>query len=95
MLIEADTLFAAGKERVSYLEALIETNGYNRYTYEGVAEHLKIQEQVQAILDAPDPDETQDAPDKIKNFKDGQGIKSGEEPTGGDSVDGSEAKTTP
>ncbi|NET91564.1 MAG: M48 family metalloprotease [Kamptonema sp. SIO1D9] len=33
-------------ERIYNLEKLILTNGYNRYTYEGVARHLEIQKQV-------------------------------------------------
>lgn len=58
------------KKRVSYLEELIETNGYNRYTYEGVAEHLKIQERVQAILNAPEEERKQKTlDDEIKDLK--------------------------
>ncbi len=37
-------------ERVSYLEDLIQTNGYNRYAYEGVSRHAKIQAKVKQIL---------------------------------------------
>ncbi|HEY9692477.1 MAG TPA: M48 family metalloprotease [Oculatellaceae cyanobacterium] len=37
-------------ERISYLEDLIVTNGYNRFAYEGVTRHTKIQEKVKQIL---------------------------------------------
>ncbi len=39
-----------GSERVRYLEALITTNGYNRYAYEGVASHQKIKDRVKQIM---------------------------------------------
>ncbi|MFP4121469.1 MAG: M48 family metalloprotease [Coleofasciculus sp.] len=38
------------EERISNIETLIERNGYNRYTYEGVARHLEIQERVAQLL---------------------------------------------
>ena len=38
------------EERVSYLENLIVTNGYDRYAYEGVLEHSKIQEKVVKLM---------------------------------------------
>ncbi|MEQ8540892.1 MAG: M48 family metalloprotease [Coleofasciculus sp. D1-CHI-01] len=38
------------EERISNIETLIERNGYNRYTYEGVARHLQIQERVAQLL---------------------------------------------
>ncbi len=38
------------KERISNIESLIESNGYNRYTYEGVSRHLEIQKQVAELL---------------------------------------------
>lgn len=38
------------EDRVAYLEALIEEQGYNRYTYEGVERHLAIQERVRSLL---------------------------------------------
>ena len=37
-------------ERVSYLEELITTNGYNRYAYEGVAKHQQIKDKVKQIM---------------------------------------------
>ncbi|NEP84749.1 MAG: M48 family metalloprotease, partial [Okeania sp. SIO3B3] len=37
-------------ERVRYLEELIVNNGYNRYAYEGVVYHGKIQAQAKALL---------------------------------------------
>ncbi len=37
-------------ERVRYLETLITENGYNRYAYEGIEEHQRIQELVRAQL---------------------------------------------
>ncbi|MEQ9354910.1 M48 family metalloprotease [Coleofasciculus chthonoplastes] len=37
-------------ERISNIETLIERNGYNRYTYEGVARHLEIQARVAQLL---------------------------------------------
>ncbi|GAB4366552.1 MAG: hypothetical protein Kow00121_04060 [Elainellaceae cyanobacterium] len=37
-------------ERMRNLEELIEQNGYNRYTYEGVARHQAIQERVNRLL---------------------------------------------
>lgn len=37
-------------ERVRYLETLITENGYNRYAYEGIAEHQRIQKLVRAQL---------------------------------------------
>ncbi|MEQ8969296.1 MAG: M48 family metalloprotease [Coleofasciculus sp. C1-SOL-03] len=38
------------EERISNIETLIERNGYNRYTYEGVARHLEIQARVAQLL---------------------------------------------
>ncbi|NET57947.1 MAG: M48 family metalloprotease [Symploca sp. SIO2E6] len=38
-------------ERLGNLETIIERNGYNRYTYEGVERHLAIQERVAQLLD--------------------------------------------
>ncbi len=38
------------KERTRNLETLIERNGYNRYTYQGVARHLEIQKRVAELL---------------------------------------------
>ncbi|MEH1840324.1 MAG: M48 family metalloprotease [Nostoc sp.] len=40
-----------GKERVSYLEDLITRSNYNRYAYEGVERHLKIQARVKKLLE--------------------------------------------
>ena len=40
----------APANRVSYLENLIERNGYNRYAYEGVARHAQINERVKKLL---------------------------------------------
>ncbi|MEB3338691.1 MAG: M48 family metalloprotease [Leptolyngbyaceae bacterium] len=37
-------------ERISYLENLIDRNGYNRYAYEGVAKHAAIKTQVKKLL---------------------------------------------
>ncbi|WP_293137509.1 M48 family metalloprotease [Okeania sp. SIO3I5] len=37
-------------ERVRYLEELIVNNGYNRYAYEGVVSHAKIQSKAKALL---------------------------------------------
>jgi predicted Zn-dependent protease len=39
----------APDERVAYLQQIVETGGYNRYAYEGVASHLAIQTQIMAI----------------------------------------------
>jgi predicted Zn-dependent protease len=39
-----------GRERVSYLENLISSTGYNRYAYEGVARHKDIQARVKQLL---------------------------------------------
>ncbi len=39
-----------GNERVRYLENLISQNQYNRYTYEGVARHMDIQQKAKQIL---------------------------------------------
>ncbi|MDX2099005.1 MAG: M48 family metalloprotease [Leptolyngbyaceae cyanobacterium bins.59] len=39
-------------ERIAYLEALIESNGYNRYAYEGVEKHNQAKTQVIALLNA-------------------------------------------
>ena len=38
-------------ERVSYLETLIQRNGYNRYAYEGVARHAELQARVKKLLE--------------------------------------------
>lgn len=38
------------EERVSYLENIIVTNGYNRYAYEGVSSHREIQEKVAQLM---------------------------------------------
>jgi predicted Zn-dependent protease len=36
--------------RVRYLEALIQQNGYNRYAYEGVEQHARIQQRIRELL---------------------------------------------
>ncbi|WP_424102139.1 M48 family metalloprotease [Moorena producens] len=38
------------KERINNLEVIINKNGYNRYTYEGVEKHLEIQKRVAQLL---------------------------------------------
>ncbi|PSB67020.1 peptidase M48 Ste24p [filamentous cyanobacterium CCP1] len=40
------------RERIRNIETLIEENGYNRYTYEGVERHWQIRERVNQILAA-------------------------------------------
>lgn len=40
----------ATKDRVRYLEELIQTNGYDRYVYEGVARHAQMKEKVKKLL---------------------------------------------
>lgn len=40
--------------RVEYLETLIERNGYNRYSYEGIESHRAIQERVRELLERKD-----------------------------------------
>ncbi|MEL7004070.1 MAG: M48 family metalloprotease, partial [Bacteroidota bacterium] len=35
--------------RISYLEALIQQNGYNRYAYEGVESHARIQQRIRQL----------------------------------------------
>lgn len=40
----------ATKDRVRYLEELIQTNGYNRYAYEGVARHTQMKTKVKKLL---------------------------------------------
>lgn len=37
-------------DRIRYVEELIQRNGYNRYTYEGVARHAEIKARVKKIL---------------------------------------------
>ena len=39
----------APDERVTYLQRLVETGGYNRYAYEGVATHLLMQQRLEAL----------------------------------------------
>lgn len=53
-----------GAERVSYLEKLISTNGYNRYAYEGVAKHQQIQDKVKQVMKEREEKENQDEDDK-------------------------------
>ena len=40
----------ATSNRISYLEALIQQNGYNQYAFEGVEEHARIQSRIQELL---------------------------------------------
>lgn len=40
----------ASPTRVGYLEALIQQNGYNRYAYEGVEQHARIQQRIRELL---------------------------------------------
>ena len=40
----------ATPNRISYLEAIIQQNGYNRYAFEGVEEHARIQNRIREIL---------------------------------------------
>ena len=42
----------APSSRISYLEALIQQNGYNRYSFEGVEEHARIQQRIIDLLGA-------------------------------------------
>ena len=42
----------APSSRISYLEALIQQNGYNRYSFEGVEEHARIQKRIIDLLGA-------------------------------------------
>ena len=53
-----------GAERVSYLEELITTNGYNRYAYEGVAKHQKIKDKVKQIMKEREEREEKEEEDK-------------------------------
>ena len=53
-----------GAERVSYLEELITTNGYNRYAYEGVAKHQQIKDKVKQIMKEREEKKEQDEDDK-------------------------------
>lgn len=46
-------------ERVQYLETLITDNGYNRYAYEGIEEHQRIQALVRAELKKAKEEEEQ------------------------------------
>jgi hypothetical protein len=39
------------KERIGNIESLIQRNGYNRYTYEGVSRHVEIQKRVVQLLE--------------------------------------------
>lgn len=39
----------ATTNRISYLEALIQQNGYNRYAFEGVEEHARIQQRIREL----------------------------------------------
>jgi predicted Zn-dependent protease len=39
------------KERIGNIETLIQRNGYNRYTYEGVSRHVEIQKRVAQLLE--------------------------------------------
>lgn len=41
----------ATQERINNLKTMMERNGYNRYTYEGVEQHLVIQEKVGKLLE--------------------------------------------
>ncbi|HIK26541.1 MAG: M48 family metalloprotease [Oscillatoriaceae bacterium SKW80] len=43
-------------ERINYLAKLIQRNGYNRYTYEGVERHGKIKARLEKILKGINPD---------------------------------------
>lgn len=56
-------------ERVQYLEKLITDNGYNRYAYEGIEDHQRIQELVRAELKkAKEEEETsEDASDQAES----------------------------
>ena len=56
------------RDRVSYLEALIERNGYSRYRYEGIAEHKQIKAQVQALMKEDSGKENLDQ--AIEDYKD-------------------------
>ena len=40
----------APESRVRYLEGLIQLNGYNRYSFEGIQRHAEVQERVRQIL---------------------------------------------
>ena len=40
----------ATPNRISYLEALVQQNGYNQYAFEGVEEHARIQARIKELL---------------------------------------------
>lgn len=40
----------ATEDRIDYLEKIIQANGYNRYAFEGVERHTRIQERLKQIL---------------------------------------------
>ncbi len=42
----------ATADRISYIEALIQRNGYNRYAFEGVTQHAEIQGRVKELVGA-------------------------------------------
>ena len=41
------------RERTRNIETLIQRNGYNRYTYEGVSRHVEVQKRVAQLLNSP------------------------------------------
>ena len=57
------------QDRIDYLGELIERNGYNRFAYEGVSEHAKIQNLVKAELKKmeAEQDKSKSAKNKSRN----------------------------
>jgi predicted Zn-dependent protease len=53
----------APEERVTYLQQIVETGGFNRYAYEGVAPHLAMQQRLQALQAARRHQATPPPPD--------------------------------
>jgi hypothetical protein len=54
----------ATKERISYLQKLIQRSGYNRYAYEGVTKHAQVRARVKQLLAEHKKDKDKDREDE-------------------------------
>ncbi len=71
------------RDRVRYLEQLIQENGYNRYAYEGVERHLAMQAKAREILTARQKKTENDAQEQTNQAPDTSAPSETEPPTEG------------
>ncbi|MEA5469424.1 M48 family metallopeptidase [Spirulina sp. 06S082] len=64
----------APRERVRYLESLIVGNGYNRYAYEGIETHRKIQQKLSGEFVEPEVAEEETEGEEVGGVREEEGL---------------------